>query len=203
MRNCFRHSEGRKVTSQGGRGGNFSSEKEEEKIYNESYPPSPLTNTSAATITLSNLPAPTLELGSWAPWDLITSRMLADAIGVDAGLLNVWIWRRLGPEPLPASFFKGRTRVFRVSAALVWLAHRQGECSDEITWWRKFNEEFLGLHFKSNSGERDWVLGWAQKHGLEDARQAGIRFRVGGWNSHLSALGGIIDEHPRFERRKA
>lgn len=83
---------------------------------------------------LATLPEPSWSvLGDRAPWQIISAAVLADVLDLDHALIAVWRQRRLGPQALPAGWFRGHANGYRVSDIWRWLAARNGlpQPSDE------------------------------------------------------------------------
>lgn len=54
------------------------------------------------------------------PWDFLSSRELAELLGVNVQVLANWRFRGKGPAPAPAACFRGKSRYYPVCNVIAW-----------------------------------------------------------------------------------
>lgn len=86
----------------------------------------------------------TVELPPRPPWHVVSSRELADALGVSLQSVANWRIRGNGPPPEPSRHFRGHREHYRVDRVLAWLSERNGAPQPAWTFSAAFIAQHLG-----------------------------------------------------------
>jgi hypothetical protein len=93
-----------------------------------------------------------LDAMALAPWEVITSRELANCAEISPQTLADWRWALLGgallPEPEPDHLYAGKTLHYRVDKLRAWFDGKGRERIDQNALWVQAADhlEGLGLH---------------------------------------------------------
>src|SRR5262245_52095803 len=83
-----------------------------------------------------------IELPHRPYWHVLSSRELAEVLGVTLQTLANWRVRGIGPPTEPSSHFRGHREHYRIDQVLAWLSERNGE--PQPAW--RFSAAFMGQH---------------------------------------------------------
>lgn len=122
------------------------------------------------------------------PWCPVTTRQVAQSCGTEPGLWNVWAWRGLTPSPLPAAWFRGRSRIYRVDDVLAWIAERTNTSFDRASVWRDYLSVHYGLETTDDQETTNWIQKLVEYAGEREFLQFGIRFTRSGWLAFLESF---------------
>lgn len=138
--------------------------------------------------SLATLSPPSLVSLGRAPWSVVATTTIVAVLGVDRGAWAVWRNRGIGPDELPASWFRvgnGRPLYYRADAVLGWIAHRRGEDFDITTRWRDWFRTEFGADIADPGELRRQVRLMAQVAG---PAVGDVRFTPAGFQSYLDSL---------------
>lgn len=140
--------------------------------------------------SLATLPAPLeVNLDGRPPWAVLTTTSLVAALGVDRGAWAVWRCRGIGPDELPASWFRvgnGRPLYYQADTVLVWIASRRGERTDTSTLWRDWFRTELEAEIADPSELRRQAHLYGRAAGPNP--EPGVRFTPDGFQAYLASL---------------
>lgn len=120
------------------------------------------------------------------PWQLVTTRQLAELLNVDPATISVWQYRGLGPRPGPR-YFRGTVQTYRLDKVATWLAQRRGEAYDQAEAWKTAIGRWV---MDPDDDIQKAVRGWVELLGPKQWQPEGCRWRVGGFQRYLDSLNG-------------
>ena len=140
--------------------------------------------------SLATLPPPSeVSLDGRPPWAVVTTTSLVTALGIDRGRWAVWRCRGIGPDELPASWFRtgnGAPLYYRADTVLAWIASRRGERFETLTSWQAWFQVECGVEISDPAELRRQVRLMAQAAGPNP--EPGVRFTVPGFARYLDSL---------------